>query len=119
VGEEHQVTTRLVVADDSAGGGSVAGRKTSALWRIVGGLSAVLAGIAARKAIQLAWRTATGKQPPTNPESPDTTWQEAVGWAIVSGAAVGVARLLATRTAANYWRKSTGDLPPGLEEVVA
>jgi hypothetical protein len=58
-------------------------------------------------------------RPPTNPESPDTTWQEAVGWAIVSGAAVGVARLLATRTAANYWRKSTGELPPGLEEVVA
>jgi len=97
----------------------MAGRRTSMTWRLVGGLSAVVAGIAARKAIQLAWQTATGKEPPTNPESPDTTWQEAVGWAVVSGAAVGIARLVAMRTAANYWRRSTGELPPGLEEVVA
>jgi Protein of unknown function (DUF4235) len=97
----------------------MAGPTTHMTWRLVGGLSALAAGVAARKAIQLAWQTATGKHPPTNPESPDTTWQEAVGWAVISGAAVGVARLLATRTAASYWRRSTGELPPGLEEVVA
>jgi hypothetical protein len=97
----------------------MAGRATGATWRLVGGLSTVAAGFAARKAIQLAWQTATGKAPPTNPESPDTTWQEAVAWAVISGAAVGLARLIATRTAANYWRRSTGQLPPGLEDVVA
>jgi Protein of unknown function (DUF4235) len=97
----------------------MAERTTSMAWRLIGGLSAVAAGVAARKAIQLAWRSATGRQPPTNPESPDTTWREAVGWAVVSGAAVGVARLIATRTAASYWRRSTGELPPGLEDVVA
>jgi hypothetical protein len=86
-------------------------------WRILGGLSAVLAGVAARKVLVKSWRLATGNDPPANPEAPDTSWQEAVGWAVVSGAAMGVARLLATRKAAAYYRRSTGHLPPGMEQV--
>jgi hypothetical protein len=87
------------------------------VWKMLGTGSAVLAGLAARKVISAAWRQGTGHQPPTNPESPDTSWQEAVGWAVFSGALVGVARLLATRKAAEYYRKSAGHLPKGLEEV--
>ncbi|MGH8868474.1 MAG: DUF4235 domain-containing protein [Actinomycetes bacterium] len=86
-------------------------------WKVIGGLSAVVAGIAAKKVVETSWKKATGKNPPANPESPDTTWPEAVGWALLSGAAVGLARLFATRKAAAYYRKSTGALPPGLEEV--
>lgn len=88
-------------------------------WRVIGTASAILATIAARKVLTLAYEKGVGKNPPTNPESPDTTVREAVVWAVASGATVGLARLLATRKAANYWRRSTGHLPPGLEEVVA
>ncbi len=80
-------------------------------WKLTGGLGAVVASIAARKVITGLWKTATGAEPPANPEDPDTTWQEALGWALASGAAVGVARLLATRKAAQYYRNSTGHLP--------
>ena len=80
-------------------------------WKLTGGLSAVVAGIAARKAITGLWKTATGNPPPANPEDPDTTWQEALGWALASSAAVGLARLMATRKAAQYYRRSTGHLP--------
>jgi hypothetical protein len=87
------------------------------VWRIFGGLSAVLAGLAARKALVKAWQLVTGDDPPANPKAPDTSMQEAVGWALMSGAAMGLARMLATRKAADYYRRSTGHLPKGVEEV--
>jgi hypothetical protein len=89
----------------------------STKWKVMGGLAAVAAGVVARKAVETAWTKSTGKTPPRNPESPDTTWGEAVGWALLSGAVVGLARLVATRKAAAYYRRSTGHLPEGLEEV--
>jgi hypothetical protein len=91
--------------------------RTKVEWRLFGGLSAVLAGLAARRLLATVWTRVTGKTPPTNPASPSTTWPEAVGWAAASGVAMGVARLLATRKAAATWAKRSGRLPPGLEEV--
>jgi hypothetical protein len=88
------------------------------LWKVAGGVSAALAAIAAKKAVDFAWRAATGgNPPPANPEDPETTWQEALGWAVLSGTAIGVARLLAARSAARMWKRRTGSLPPGLREV--
>ncbi|MFZ5852038.1 MAG: DUF4235 domain-containing protein [Actinomycetota bacterium] len=95
----------------------MARRGSSVTWKVFGGLAAVGAALLARRLVEVGWRGVTGTAPPTNPESPDVTWQEAVGWALLSGAAVGLARLLATRQAAAYWRRSTGALPPGLEDV--
>jgi Protein of unknown function (DUF4235) len=92
----------------------VAGSK---LWKVYGTGAAIVATIVARKVLDRSWRTATGKTPPKNPESPDVTMAEALAWAVASGVAIGVARMLATRKAAHYWRRSTGSLPPGLEDV--
>jgi hypothetical protein len=86
-------------------------------WRVLGGLSAILAGLAARKLLVTAWRRTTGNNPPANPAAPGTAWREAIPYALASGAAMGLARMLATRKAASYYRKSTGHLPPGMEEV--
>jgi len=91
--------------------------KTSMGWRLLGGVSAVLAGIAARKALVAGWQRTTGHNPPANPATPGTGWGEAVAFALASGAAMGLARMLATRKAAGYYRRSTGHLPPGMEEV--
>ena len=87
------------------------------VWRILGTGSALLAAAGARKLMTAGWRAVTGKEPPSNPESPTTTMWEAVAWAVASGAAVGTARLLATRQAARYYEKSAGHLPKGLEAV--
>jgi hypothetical protein len=86
-------------------------------WRLLGGVSAILAGIAARKALVVAWRRTTGSNPPANPAAPGTQWREAIPYALATGALMGLARMIATRKAANYYRKSTGHLPPGMEEV--
>jgi hypothetical protein len=87
------------------------------MWRVFGGLTAVLAGITARKVLVKGWKMVTGKEPPNNPEAPGTSMREAVGWALASGAAVGMVRMLASRKAAHYYKRSTGHLPRGMEEV--
>jgi hypothetical protein len=89
----------------------------AASWKVIGGGAAVLSGIAAKKALDASWKVATGNQPPSNPEHPDTNWVEAVSWAVLSGALVGVVRMLAMRKAASYYRNSTGHLPPKMQEV--
>ncbi len=86
-------------------------------WKVFGGVSALGAGILARKLLTAAWTKATGKTPPVNPASAETTWPEAIGWAALSGTAYGIARVVAQRKAADTWRKASGSLPPGLEEV--
>ena len=86
-------------------------------WRVLGGVSAILAGLAARKLLVTTWRRTTGDNPPANPAAPGTDWRKAIVYAVVSGAAMGLARMLATRKAAEYYAKSTGHLPPGMEEV--
>jgi hypothetical protein len=87
------------------------------MWSVLGGVSAALAGMVAQKTLELTWRKATGKEPPANPESPETTWVEAVGFSVLSGVLIGVDRLLARRSAARSWVRATGNLPPGLETV--
>jgi hypothetical protein len=91
----------------------------SIAWKLMATGSAVVAGVAAKKVLEVAWEKSTGKAPPRNPESPDTTWAEAVGWAVLSGVVYGLARLVATRQAASYYKRSTGHLPKGLEDTGA
>lgn len=94
-----------------------AGTKPSKTWKVFGTVSAISAGIAVKKLLEISWKAATGHAPPSNPEHPDVEWHEAVMFAIASGAAIGLARMLTARKAAEYYRRSTGHLPAGLEEV--
>lgn len=85
-------------------------------WKVFGGMAGLAAAVAARQAVRTTWKVTTGKEPPGTPESPSTSWTEALGWALLSGTVVALARLAATRSAAATWARSTGSLPPGLEE---
>ena len=88
-------------------------------YKLMATLAAVLGGLLARKTLALAWKTATGKHPPANPEHPAVAWPEALTWAIVSGAVMGVARLVAQKKVASTWHRATGVLPPDLEKTAA
>ena len=88
-------------------------KDSSKVWGAFSLVAALLAATAARKALNLSWKAATGKPPPDNPASPDVDMREALTWAAVSGTIVAVARMLATRRAAQYYARSTGHLPPG------
>jgi hypothetical protein len=83
-------------------------------WRVMAAGAALASGFVARRVITVAWKKTTGKEPPTNPESPDVHLGEAIGWAVVMGVGMEVARLLATRAAAKRWVKGTGRLPAPL-----
>jgi hypothetical protein len=85
-------------------------------YKVLAGVGAAVGGTVARKALDTGWRTATGKEPPTNPEHPDVKWAEAVTWAVASAAIVALVRLLAQRRIAATWRRASGELPPGLLE---
>jgi hypothetical protein len=82
------------------------------------GVAATLAALAAaalmRKTLHKAWESATGKQPPVNPESRETTWGQAMAWALVSGALLELARLVARRGAISTMSKTTDK--PGLRQ---
>ncbi|NKZ04403.1 DUF4235 domain-containing protein [Actinomadura latina] len=80
-------------------------------WRVMAGAAAFAGGFVAKKAITMIWKKSTGKEPPTNPESPDVDLAEAVGWAVVMGVGMELARLLATRAVAHQYAKGTGQLP--------
>lgn len=95
----------------------MASSRPSLGWRLLASISAITAGIAARKVLVALVRRTTGKEAPVNPEAPGTSWQEAIGWAVASGAAMGMARMLATRKAVTVYEKSTGHLPRGMEAV--
>src|SRR5438309_10549416 len=88
-------------------------------YKVLAMLATLVGAMLARKTLALAWRAATGNEPPANPEHPEVTWPEAATWAIVSGAVVGLARMVAQKKVAATWHRSTGQLPPGLEETAA
>ncbi len=85
-------------------------------WKVAGLAFAIPAGIFARKAMNITWRSLRGSSPPTNPAAVGTTWGEAMAWSAASGVAYGLARMVAARGAAATWRLLTGSLPPGLQD---
>jgi hypothetical protein len=88
-------------------------------YKVISTGGAIVAGLAARKAVSAVWRMSTGRPEPGTPEHPDSSWVEAIAYVVVSSAALAAARLFAARQAANYYRRSTGHLPPKLEEADA
>lgn len=85
------------------------------VWRIIGTGSALLAGVAANKVVQAAWKKA-GRDEVLDPRDPRTPWRDAIAFAALTGLAVGAARVVVTRKAAEYYASSTGHLPPPMQE---
>ena len=87
------------------------------LWKVLGTVSGLVAGMATKSVLRVAWRRLRGGDPPSNPAAPGTSWVEALAWAVSSGVAVAVTRLIAQRGAAEAWKAKGGSYPPGLEDV--
>jgi hypothetical protein len=85
------------------------------VWRVIGTGSALLAGVAANKVVEAAWKRA-GRDAMLDPHDPRTPWKDAVIFAALTGLAVGAARVMVTRKAAEYYAKSTGHMPPPMQE---
>ena len=81
-------------------------------WTLVMAGTTILAGVAVRTAMKVAWRGLRDEDPPLNPADPRVGWAEAAVWAGASAAGVAVARLLARRGAAAGWHRFKGTMPP-------
>lgn len=90
------------------------GRST---WRVMDRGSSVAAGLLATRAAAIAWRTVTGKKPPTSGRHPEVGTREAVLWAMLGGGLIELVKVSVRRGTANYWVKSTGQLPPGMKPL--
>lgn len=86
-------------------------------WRVMDRGSALAAGLLAQRVSAIAWRTATGKKPPTSGRHPDVSTREAVAWAVVGGAIIELVKVGVRRGTATYWVRSTGKLPPGMKPL--
>ena len=60
------------------------------------------------RAITLAWKRVTGKEPPTDPSNPKVALPEALTWAIVVGVVVEATRMLTARYATRHIRHAAG-----------
>ncbi|MBA2707903.1 MAG: DUF4235 domain-containing protein [Gemmatimonadaceae bacterium] len=83
-----------------------------AAWMIVGAASAMLAKALIERGMETGWRAFTDDDAPDEPESPDTSWKDALLWTAASALAVGVGQLVAKRGAAIGWEHATGKEPP-------
>ena len=79
--------------------------------------AAVLAAVAIRNVMKSGWKKVRKTDPPENPASPETAWNEAIAWTLVTALAVGFGRLVAKRAAAEGWRKVMGDYPPNIHQT--
>ena len=79
-------------------------------WLLTTGLAATAASFLTRSALKKGWNTATGEDPPLNPDSSETAWTEALVWTVAASVVAGVSRLTARRTAAHFL---DGPVPEG------
>jgi len=80
-------------------------KSESIALKIYTAIAAMVAAQITAKVVNRLWVKVVGKEPPTQPNSPEVHWAEAVGWSVASGTAVGVARLLASRRATGAWQR--------------
>ena len=85
-------------------------------WLALGIGSAFIASFAVKNLIRAGWRTFADEDPPLNPASLDTDWNEAIAWTLITGITAGLTRLVVRRGAAATWQAATGSRPPGLEK---
>lgn len=81
-------------------------------WFLIAAGSAMIAGVAAHKALEASWRRVKKKEPPKQPELAEKGWPEALAWTAAVSLLVGFVRLFARRGAALGWKRLTGAPPP-------
>jgi len=86
------------------------------LWNLYAGAIAAGTAVAAAKAVEGAWRLATGEEPP-EPNDPATPLRQALIWAVASALGIGLAQLLTNRLAAQTWVRATGSPAPRFGKV--
>jgi hypothetical protein len=81
-------------------------------WMVVDAGAAMIASSLVEKTLAAGWRAATHHNPPDKPDSPKTSWNEALLWTAATALAVGLSQVAARRGAAIGWKHATGEKAP-------
>jgi uncharacterized protein DUF4235 len=81
-------------------------------WMAIGAGAAMIASSLVERSLEAGWRAATHHDPPSKPDSPRTSWNEALLWTAATALAVGLSQVAARRGAAIGWRQVTGEKAP-------
>lgn len=92
------------------------GMSEKIMWKVYMGVIGAVSTIAAQKVVTMAWKAATGDEPPS-PTDPETPMRQALSWALASGIGIGVTQLLTTRMAARHFANTVGSSAPGIPQV--
>lgn len=84
------------------------------MWNLYAGLIGAAAAVVVNKALNAAWKTATGNEPPKL-DDPDASATQAVIWAAASAAGVAIASIAVNRFAARSWERALGVPAPVAE----
>jgi hypothetical protein len=74
--------------------------------------AALAAGALVKVLLNSSWKAIRKSEPPQNPDSPETSWNDAISWTIASSVAVGLAGLIARRGAAQFFERPFGGEEP-------
>ncbi len=78
-------------------------------WLLLSGGVAMAASALTKTALAKGWNSATGEDPPLNPESRKTSWSEAIAWTLAVSVAAGLSQLVARRGLAGAMDESVPD----------
>ncbi|MDO5629924.1 MAG: DUF4235 domain-containing protein [Mobilicoccus sp.] len=79
------------------------------VFKILGTLAVILAGVAAKKATDVGWKAVMASDVPDKPEESEQPLLEIILFGAVSGAIMALAKGLAGRQVNSYMAKSTGN----------
>lgn len=78
-------------------------------WLVLSSGVAMAASFITRNVLAKGWNTATGEDPPLNPEDRKTGWSEAITWTVAVSVVAGLAQLVARRGLAGALDESVPD----------
>ncbi|MDO5504588.1 MAG: DUF4235 domain-containing protein [Actinomycetia bacterium] len=78
------------------------------VFKILGTLAVILAGVAAKKATDVGWKAVMASDAPDKPEESEQPMLEIILFGAVSGAIMALAKGLAGRRVNSYMAQSTG-----------
>ena len=85
-------------------------------YRVLGIVFAIPISIVMRKALDAAWRSTQGDEPPRDPKAPNARLADVLAWAGLSALSLAVGQFIASRGAAAAYRGLTGHHAPGWDQ---
>ena len=84
-------------------------------WKITITFLSVMTATLIKKALSKGWTSLKHREPPKNPASRQTPWNDAILYAIVTGILSSIGKLLVRRLAYGGWETTLGESPDELD----